>query len=385
MKSALNLLREEDMKIFLAEHWQKKPLLIRQAVSDIISPLTPDELAGLACEADTNARLILEHPGCSENETPWSVEYGPFDEGRFSNLPESHWSLLVSDVEKHIEAAADMIEQFRFIPDWRIDDLMISYAPPGGSVGPHTDAYDVFLLQLQGQRQWSINGDFDQMPLENTELSILKNFTPAQQWTLNPGDMLYLPPNVAHHGVALNNCMTASIGFRAPAVNAIVSGYADRLAGMIDDSVFYTDPDLSIQPHPAEISADAIIKTQQLLTEQLTVNTESVQRWLGEYSSDPKSSGPEPPAQKFTEFSALRDVIMNHTLRPAVESNFLFSKTQQGALLFVDGKSYAVTEAFAEHICQRNIHCEKLFSIIDSTTEQILLDLYHQGALIIHD
>ena len=203
MKPSINPLKSEDVEIFLADYWQKNPLFIRKAFNDIASPLTPDELAGLACEADVNARLVLEHANNTANEPSWSVEYGPFEEARFSSLPESNWSLLVSDVEKHIDAAADLIGKFRFIPDWRIDDLMISYAPVGGSVGPHSDAYDVFLLQLQGQRQWHINHDFDKTPLENTELSILKNFTSDQQWTLNPGDMLYLPPNVAHHGIAL--------------------------------------------------------------------------------------------------------------------------------------------------------------------------------------
>jgi 50S ribosomal protein L16 3-hydroxylase len=290
---------------------------------------------------------------------------------------------LVSDVEKHIESAANLIEKFRFIPEWRIDDLMISYAPEGGSVGPHTDAYDVFLLQLSGQRQWQINTDFDNTQLKNTELSILENFTPAQKWTLDPGDMLYLPPNVAHHGVALNDCMTASIGFRAPAVNNIVRDYADWLASSVNEDQFYTDPDLKVQSHPAEITHEAIRKIRKILLEQLTNDTDYVQRWLGEYSSEPKVHVPELSLQRFSDFSEFKKAIQNHSLQPALESRYLFSRTHQGALLFVDGKSYCVDAGFAECICRRPIDVTRLMNNIDPSTKDVLLDLYHQGALII--
>ncbi len=384
MKPSINPLASADVDSFLAEYWQKKPLLIRQALNDVVSPLTPDELAGLACEPEINARLVLEHTQYTASEPPWSVEYGPFDENRFACLPESNWSLLVSDVEQHLAEAAALIDNFRFIPDWRIDDLMISFAPMGGSVGPHSDAYDVFLLQLQGQRKWHINTVFDNTQLENTDLSILKNFTPDQQWTLNPGDMLYLPPNVAHHGVALNDCMMASIGFRAPAVSTIVQDYADRLVGLMEEDQFYTDPDLKSQIHPAEIALEAINSIKQILTEQLTVDTDSVQRWLGEHCSDLRANAPEPPRQQCADFPALKTALQNHSLHPALESRFLFSLTQQGALLFVDGKSYCVDKGFAECVCQRPINVENLLKNSDVSAQQILLDLYHQGALIIN-
>ena len=385
MKPSINPLKSEDVDVFLADYWQKKPLLIRQAFNDIASPLTPDELAGLACEVDVNARLVLEQPNNTANEPPWSVEYGPFEEVRFASLPESNWSLLVSDVEKNIDAAADLIGKFRFIPDWRIDDLMISYAPVGGSVGPHSDAYDVFLLQLQGQRQWQINHDFDTTPLENTELSILKNFTSDQQWTLNPGDMLYLPPNVAHHGIALEDCMTASIGFRAPTVSTIVQDYSDRLVGMMDEVQFYTDPDLKTQRHPAEITSKAINRIRKILIEQLTIDTDSVQRWLGEYCSDSRAILPDAPLQRFSDFSDFKNALQSRSLQQALESRFLFTRIQQGALLFVDGKSYCVDVDFAERLCQRPINVTLLLETIDASTQQVLLDLYHQGALIINE
>jgi len=162
----MNPLKPENIDAFLAQYWQKKPLFIPAAFNDLIPPLSADELAGLACEEGVNARLVLEHSGSDAQTSPWSVEYGPFDEARFARLPESSWSLLVSDIENLLPEAAEIIRKFRFIPDWRIDDLMISYAPPGGSVGPHTDNYDVFLIQLTGQRQWQISEHYDNTLLE---------------------------------------------------------------------------------------------------------------------------------------------------------------------------------------------------------------------------
>ncbi|MBE9564808.1 MAG: cupin domain-containing protein, partial [Proteobacteria bacterium] len=151
---------------FLKDYWQKKPLLIRNAFSDMRSLISADELAGLACEQHINSRIVLEKSG----DRNWQVEHGPFDESRFSELPETHWSLLVSDVEKHVPETKSLLKAFRFIPDWRVDDLMVSYAPTGGSVGAHTDAYDVFLIQLSGQRLWKISEHYPEEILNDTDL-----------------------------------------------------------------------------------------------------------------------------------------------------------------------------------------------------------------------
>lgn len=201
---------------FLREYWQKQPLLIRKAMPHWRDPLSPEELAGLACEPGVEARLVLQRAGVG----PWSVRHGPFSEADFLTLPETHWTLLVQDAEKQAPALlGDFLEPFRFIPDWRCDDLMISYAPTDGSVGPHWDQYDVFLLQGKGRRRWQISTQPLQPDnlLPDTELRILCDFTPEQEWLLEPGDMLYLPPRVAHHGVAVEPCLTYSIGWRAPA------------------------------------------------------------------------------------------------------------------------------------------------------------------------
>ncbi len=232
---------------FLRDYWQKKPLLIRQAIAGFASPLSPEELAGLACEEDVPARLILESAG----ERPWMLRQGPFTEEDFTSLPEEGYSLLVTDCEKLIPDLMALVERFRFVPDWRIDDLMISYAPTGGSVGAHIDEYDVFLLQGLGTRRWLI-----EYPPKNThfvpdlDIRLLEQFEPTDEWVLEPGDMLYLPPGVPHHGIALEPCMTYSIGFRAPLLHELAAGVTDRLITHMNQTARYADCNLEAGANP---------------------------------------------------------------------------------------------------------------------------------------
>jgi len=207
---------------FLAEYWQKKPLLIRSAFPEFKNPVDPNELAGLACDEDANARYI-EHTGNNE----WRLCQGPLSDDFFDDVTGSEWSLLVSDVEKLLPDFREYLLPFRFIPDWRIDDLMISYAPVGGSVGAHVDQYDVFLLQADGIREWSIENTArekqDSSASVSSTIAILGDFAADDTWQLTAGDMLYLPPQFAHHGIAKDEpCMTWSIGFRAPSVDEML-------------------------------------------------------------------------------------------------------------------------------------------------------------------
>ncbi|HPQ96555.1 MAG TPA: cupin domain-containing protein, partial [Thiolinea sp.] len=209
----LTRLGELAVEDFLRDYWQQQPLLVRQAFPGFELPLSADELAGLACDTDT-ARLVLERGG----RHPWELRSGPIAEDAFAGLPETHWTLLVNDCEKMVPELQAIVQPFRFIPDWRIDDLMISYAAPGGSVGPHVDAYDVFLLQAQGRRRWQISSQpcTPDNFIPDLDLRVMQAFSPEQEWVLEPGDLLYLPPGVPHYGVAMGECMTCSIGFRAP-------------------------------------------------------------------------------------------------------------------------------------------------------------------------
>ena len=371
------------VETFLHDYWQKKPLLIRNAFPGIQSPLTPDELAGLACEDDANSRIVFEQ----HEQGHWHVQHGPLNEDDFSDLPEKNWTLLVTDVEKHVPAARELIDRFRFIPDWRIDDLMISYAPEGGSVGPHTDAYDVFLIQTHGQRRWMLNQDFDDTCLQGTELRILEHFTAAQDWILNPGDMLYLPPNVAHYGIALNECMTCSVGFRAPSISNLVSEYAENLAANIDQALRYEDPDLLCQQSPAEISPDALKKIRSIIAEQLTVDDARLLRWFGEFSSESRSGlHTQPPDKAISTYDELAASLTAESIiaqSPAVK--FLFARNNDTALLFVDGTCYTASPAFASALTdKREINARSLFESVDGQADQqTLLELYHCGCLLI--
>ena len=263
MSEALQLLGGLTVDQFLNEYWQKKPLLIRNAFPDFKSPLSADELAGLACENEVESRIILEKDG----PAPWTIEHGPFIENRFTSLPKTHWTLLVQGVDTWVPEVAELIEPFRFIPDWRIDDIMISYAPKHGSVGPHLDQYDVFLIQAQGHRHWQINTQAYSKDdcIAGISLSILKSFEAELEWTLAPGDMLYLPPNIAHYGVAQDDCMTYSVGFRAPARSEILSAFIDDLLPELSEAQRYEDKQLQMQDNPGEISAQTLHKIHNII------------------------------------------------------------------------------------------------------------------------
>lgn len=267
------LSREE----FLTQYWQKKPLLIRQAMPDYQSPISAEEFGGLACEEDIESRLIQEQGG----EKPWQVRHGPFIESDFTSLPESHWTLLLQSIDHHIPELAVLLDKFDFIPAWRIDDLMVSFAQVYGSVGPHLDNYDVFLLQVQGKRHWHINEDdySDSDLMQNTDLKILRNFKSKQDWLLEPGDMLYLPPAVAHHGIALGDCLTFSIGFRAPTRKELLIAYTDDNNDDAADA-FYADGDLSLQQSAGEIKKEHIEAIKNLMRLS-NVKEDEFNSWFG--------------------------------------------------------------------------------------------------------
>lgn len=194
---------------FMRGYWQKKPLLIRQAIPGVASPVSRDALFELAADYDAESRLITHF------RNKWQLSHGPFEPGSLPAVTRKAWTLLVQGLDLHVDAARALLDRFRFIPDARLDDLMISYATDGGGVGPHFDSYDVFLLQVEGRRRWRVGAQKDLSLQPDVPLKILENFEPSDEWVLEPGDMLYLPPHIAHDGVAEGECMTCSIGFRA--------------------------------------------------------------------------------------------------------------------------------------------------------------------------
>jgi len=322
-------------RTFLRRYWQKQPLLIRGAFPEFTPPVSADELAGLACEEGVESRLVLQ----TGKALGWKLRQGPFRHQDFRKLPGSRWTLLVQDVDKHVPTAAQLLEHFRFIPNWRVDDLMASYAVDGGSVGPHVDAYDVFLLQAEGMRRWDIHtGPQEELRRPGLDLRQVKTFTPEESWLLMPGDMLYLPPGVAHHGVAFGECLTYSIGFRAPSQAEMLADFSDVLTQAADDSARYRDPDLRPTAHPGEISAAARARARRLLRACLSPVDETLDLWLGRYLTEPKPWLRPVPSRRLANRTELKRRIKGGkrlAWHPAVRVAWFYSR--RSCHLFVDG------------------------------------------------
>ncbi len=245
---------------FLHDYWQKKPLLIRQAFPDFVCPLDANELAGLACEREVRSRMILERGG----RKAWELRHGPFQEEDFEQLSDSYWTLLVQEVDRHVPEVADLMDAFAFLPEWRKDDVMISFASHSGGVGPHTDSYDVFLLQGSGRRRWEIApAGSATKRVDGLDLQVLADFKAEQKWDLEPGDMLYLPPGVPHNGVALEPCLTLSFGFLAPTRAELMMDLAAYLEEQ--GSQRYRDPDLTVPHHGGALDQVALDRVRNFL------------------------------------------------------------------------------------------------------------------------
>ena len=369
---------------FLAKYWQKQPLLIRNAFPDICSPLSAEELAGLACESHIESRLIINQ------DDHWQLQHGPFSESIFSELPESHWTLLVQAVDHYMPAAADLLEQFNFIPRWRIDDLMVSYASKGGGVGPHYDNYDVFLIQTQGQRLWHVGGCYDDhSPLkEGLPVKIVENFEAQQSWLLNPGDILYVPPGVGHNGIAQSDdCMTCSVGFYAPSHSEILREYTEYIGNNLSESERYQDTDLRLQNSTGEISADTLEKINNIVSEHIN-NSEIISDWFGRYITTPKYQQLNDLDFHQSEHSYSLAELKNHLasnncLVRNESSRFAFIKKTIQHDLFVDGdriNTHPSSNDLIELLCNNRTICpDKLAQ--DKNNLSLLLTLLNRGAL----
>ncbi len=369
---------------FLRDYWQKKPLLIPNSWSDWRNPLTPEELAGLACEETVESRLIV-----GGDDAP-SVEHGPIVTERYDTLGTRDWTLLVQAVDHHVPAVAALLEPFRFVPDWRIDDVMVSFAANGGGVGAHFDQYDVFLVQGAGKRRWQVG----EMCNENTKLGphgdlrLLADFTPTEEWVLEAGDMLYIPPGIAHNGIAVGeDCMTYSIGFRAPSRSDLIGGWMENLIGEMVEDDRYSDPDLHEQNNPGEIVPEAIERLHAMVTERLNDKAEFA-NWFGRYSSTAKYPEvdwqPDVPmmaAEFAAEFTAGVTLLRN----PA--SRFAYIEQEAGAVqLFVQGEDYlcdgGVAE-FARLLCSASAIDPTPEMVASEPVAELALQLLNTGSLAI--
>ena len=267
---------------FLQEYWQQKPLLIRQALPGYISAISPDELAGLALEEEVESRLVV---GGGNN---WSLRHGPFTEQDFLDLPQQDWTLLVQAVDLWVPRVQQLLELFAFLPLWRLDDVMVSFACPGGSVGPHFDQYDVFLLQVAGTRRWQIGGQCDgSTPLKaDCQIRMLESFSSREEWLLEPGDMLYLPPGIAHWGVAESECLTYSIGFRSPNIADLLADLAVELMAQGYDA-HYRDPAMSQALAGPDIAQAFVAQAKQQLWQAID-NDDLIGDWFARFMTAPK-------------------------------------------------------------------------------------------------
>lgn len=370
-----------DEESFLRDYWQKKPLLIKSAFPDFFSPLSPDELGGLALEDDIHSRLILR-----ESDTIWRIENGPFSEEALTSLPSTDWSMLVSDIEKHLDGFHSYLEPYRFIPDWRIDDLMISYAPKGASVGPHIDQYDVFLFQAAGHRDWSIGEAIEEPEiLPGIDLSILKHLDVTERWLLAPGDLLYLPPGIPHHGVSADNdCMTWSIGFRAPAFAELMGDISTELVRQIGDDDRYSDPELKGQSHPGEISADAVTRIRHLWQMLSSTNNPQFEQIIGRVLTQrsqlfPADSSSTDTATKDINLALQSELIV----RDAASRASFIIQGEDTATLFVDGHHYPVSLELAKALCSGFQYQNAGLAYFTNQPQDhtCLLELWRQGIL----
>ncbi|HSD29848.1 MAG TPA: cupin domain-containing protein [Vicinamibacteria bacterium] len=329
---------------FLFRHWQKRPLLVRRAFPGFRDPLTPHELAGLSTEPHVESRLVLERGG----RRPWTVVRGPQDAARLRRLPRSHWTLLVENADAHVPALADLLDAFEFLPRWRVDDVMVSVAPRGGTVGPHIDRYDVFLLQGRGRRRWQIDERAREIHHPGLDLRILRSFHATAEWVLDPGDMLYLPPRLAHHGVALEDCLTYSIGFRAPGTRDLLFGCLERMARRADPGALYEDADLEPQEEPGEIGARALARVRGMLAEAWDpASSADLPRLVGEILTEPRAGGPVSRARRLTTAEVSTRLRRGAGLVRSPASRAAFVRRGRSADLFVDGHVHALPVSLA--------------------------------------
>jgi 50S ribosomal protein L16 3-hydroxylase len=332
MNTKLTLLGGLTVNEFLRDYWQKKPLLVRQAVPGFKGLLDPQQLIGLACRNDVQARLA------TYQRKQWKLRYEPFVPEDFEGLSKKgKWSVLVQGVNHFLPKGAELVKQFDFIPHARLDDLMVSYAPKGGGVGPHFDVYDVFLVQGLGHRRWQLSMQKDQTLIEGAPLRLLKDFRVEQEWIVEAGDLLYLPPHCAHNGIAEDDCMSYSIGFRTPWYQELAEQFLVYLQDRIEIAGTYADPDLKAQKHPAEIGPDMLQQVGRAIR-KVRWDDEDIANFFGSYMSEPKPHiffGA--PAKPLTEVR-FGQAIQKSGLKLDLKTLMLC----HGSTLFINGDSYPV-------------------------------------------
>lgn len=318
---------------FLKEYWQKKPLLIKGGFADFEDPIEPEELAGLAMEDDIESRLITNH------DDKWESYHGPFEE--FSLLTETNSTLLVQAVDHWHPVAAELLEPFRFIPNWRIDDLMISYSTPGGGVGPHLDQYDVFIIQGEGKRHWRVGMPDSSLKefAQNKSLLQVEQFNAIIDEVLEPGDILYIPPGCPHEGYAVENALNYSVGFRASDTKDFLSNFADYLIDNELGKTRYSDKTLTLRESSGELKNEEVEKIQNLMLDAIQ-DKDVIKRWLGNYLSQPKHDMDLLPLDEPISSDELANYLSSQVINRAGGVRIFYQNLEDCLLLSVNNENF---------------------------------------------
>lgn len=381
MRPGSTVLGEHGVDEFLSTTWRQKAAFFPSALTGFRSPITAGELAGLACEPHVESRLVQK-----TSASPWSLRSGPFDEQDFTSLGTQDWTVLVQDVDKHVPDVAALLNLLSFLPSWCVDDIMISYAVTGGSVGPHTDQYDVFLLQAEGERHWQLGSSPRPYELRcDTELRVLQHFEPDESFHAQVGDVLYIPPGVGHWGVATSECMTYSFGFRSPTCADLLRELGENTSAEDDRQI----PLLGLQPGEsrAQVPAHVIASVVQGRAPRLDVREAA--RGIGQYLTTPKSNLQVAPVRAKLTASKLRhpDGLWRD---PATK--WLFSDCAGALDLYVDGFVYSLPEGsgsrlLAQTLCEASCLTPAFLAASQSNpgTRLLLGSLYQRGCLRLLD
>ena len=381
------LLGRISQKEFLSRYWQKRPLLMKQAIQPFPDLITPEEIAGMSLDERIESRLIIQGPG----KNKWQLQRGPFKASTFKKLPKKKWTVLVNGVDRFVPSVHAFLDEFSFIPFWRMDDVMISYAVDQGNVGAHVDNFDVFLVQASGTREWMIEDrpvpkdDF----IPDLPVRLLKKFKPTHRWILEPGDILYLPPRFPHHGVAQGDrCMTISVGCRAPSVNDIINEVASSALSRTDESLRYSDPELKAQ-EPGEISPDAVKKIKGLL-EKALLSEEFLSDWLGRSTTEPYSDVKLLDHAHKVSAAAVAKTLRGATALVRTEGSRLAFISKPGASIafYVNGECHELsgkTAALAKELSNRFVLpiADIAPYLNDKGCQQLLSKLLASGAVLV--
>mgnify|MGYP005841523337 CR=1 FL=1 len=365
---------------FLKDYWQKRPLVIRNALPGFQSPISAEELAGLSLEEEVESRLVIQHD--AQN---YELRKGPFDETTYANLPEQDWTLLIQGMDRLIPEVTALLDEFNFLPRWRIDDIMVSYAVTGGNVGPHYDHYDVFLLQAAGKRRWHLTSQdcIESNAIQGVDLRLMQTFTIEDSFDFEAGDILYIPPKWGHHGIALDDdCMTYSIGYRSYRGQELWDSLGDHLSEEHGFQSLYQDPQWPVNLKPGEITDEAVTQAQALLETALK-DPKQLKTWFGRFATqlDPTSAQqlPDPLTEaetpEFSEFTSALTEANRFEKDPVCR--FAYTQLNEQTLLYLNGAIWdqqGATDDFVQALCNQSILHPADWQ--DSQNHALLFDLW---------